>query len=297
MRRYSLIACIALLLACAGAASAIQTNVAILSGLGSAGLNNDVVSKITANAPFLNITVFDVANVAGGTPDVATLEGYKAVMVIGGYNSTFDDAVGLGNSLRTYIDDGFSVVITALSNTSSSCGGYSAQLCGAFNTLDYWALEPGSRSWGNHATLNTLTMTGPIFTGVTSFDGGFDSGRINTTKNSNATVVANWSDGTPFAATRTFVNGNKQALEIGLNFYPPSSSAGSDYWLNTTDGGKILANAFTQAATYNSSVDAGDVPEPSTYLIVGGGLALIGLLLRRRPGTLQCESVQRLRQR
>jgi hypothetical protein len=225
------------------------------------------------------------------TPSVSTLEGYQAIMVVG--NSGFFNSVQLGNNIAQYITDGRSLVVTANSNLYAACPS-SNQLCGAFQDQDDWALEPGLQVSNSHAILGTILVPNdPIFanvgTGAAAFDGGAQSYRVNASKNALATTVATWNDGiTPFAVRRTFSSG---AVEIALNFYPVSDSApgaAGQAWLHTTQGGLIMANAFNEAA---------GVPEPATYLMMATGLGLIAMLLRRRRGTLQCESEQRSRRR
>jgi hypothetical protein len=291
MAKLSSIACVVSLLVGAGAASATTINVAILSALGTDKLNNDVLAKIQPNAPLLNIEVIPVNT---GTPQPDDLTKYAAVMVIG--SQPFQDPVHLGSYLAQYIDNGHSVIITALSNTLGVCPAAGTQLCGDFQDSGYWAIKPGAQIGPNiHATLGTVLLPNdPIFAGVAAgslgFDGGTFSTRINGAVDAAATLVAKWSDGTPFAATRTFSSG---ALEIGLNFMPVSNDGYTGNWLTTSQGGKILGNAFNEAAgVYNLGQD-GDVPEPGTYLGVGAGLGVVALLMRRRRTTLQCESAQR----
>jgi hypothetical protein len=282
MRQFSSIACVVSLLAGVGVASATQINVAILSATGNAAYDTAVVAKIQPDAPLLNISVW---NVSTSTPTVAMLDAYQAVMVIGG-NGMFLDAATLGTNLKQYIDQGHGVVMTALSNIYSNCSSTTTtQLCGAFQAADYWAIEPAVLNNNNRATLGHIYLPDdPLLAGVTTFDGGSISDRINGGVHAGATRVADWSDGTPLLVTRTFASG---ATEVAVNFFPPSSEQFTGLWVASTDGGKILANAFYEAA---------DLPEPATYFLAGTGLGLMYLMLRRRRTTLQCESAQRPRQ-
>jgi hypothetical protein len=277
------------LLGGAVAASATQIKVAILSGLSTQAFNDDVVAKIQPNAPFLNIDVLPVYN---STPTLGILDQYQAVMVIG--SLPFQDATTLGTNLRAYMDQGqaHGVVITATTNTSGSCAS-GTQLCGTFNTGNYWAINPGTMIVDYHATLGTVYQpNNPVMQGVTSFDGGSISQRISGSVNAAATKVASWSDGTPLVATRTFSGG---VMEIALNFMPVSSDAYTGNWLSSTNGGLLLANAFNVVAGASGLED--ETPEPSAYLITASGLGLLALLLRRRPGTIKCESAERPRHR
>jgi hypothetical protein len=260
--------------------------------MGNQPFANDVVSKIEGSASFLNV---DVLNVDTSTPDLTTvLDLYSAVMVIGG-NNPFQDANLLGTNLQKYIDQGHGVVITAAANTVMNCTNPNVnQLCGTFQSGDYWALEPGTTSYNVHATLGTVYIANsPLLNGVTTFDGGSLSEKVlaNVNSNVNTTRVADWSNGTPLLVTRTFASG---ATEVALNMYPPSNDQNGVLWLTSTDGGKLLANAMTVAAGGFQGTGTDPAPEPSTYLVTGAGLALVGVLLRRRT-TLQCESAQRPR--
>jgi hypothetical protein len=140
------------------------------------------------------------------------------------------------------------------------------------------------------ATLGTPWVSNsPLLTGVTTFNGGSNSARIDGTVNAAATRVADWSDHTPLLATRTFASG---ATEVALNFYPPSSDQYGTLWVAGTDGGRMLANAFSLAAGVQAADET--IPEPSTYLVTAAGLGLVGVMLRRRR-TLQSDSAQRPR--
>ena len=272
MRRFSSLLRAVPLLALAGVASANTVNIALLSALGSNSLDNDVIAKIQANAPFLNISVIKVDLT---TPSVATLEGYQTVLLVN--NNPFADGVALGNNLAQYISDGHGLVVAGNSNTYSACtpGSY-YQLCGNFQTSDYWAIEPGSATSGGPLTLGTIYVPGsPLLTGVATFNGGSISSRVNGTVNASATRVADWSNGTPLVASRTFASG---ATEVALNFYLPSSDAWSGLWLSSTDGSKLMTNAVLTAGNISAS---DPVPEPN-YLVAGAGLALVSLILRRR---------------
>ena len=271
MRRFAFLFRAMPLLAVAAVASASTFNIALLSALGNNSLDNDVVAKIQADAPFLNISIIKVDAV---TPTVATIEGYQAVLLMS--NNPFADGVTLGNNLKQYIDDGHGVVVANNSSTTTNCSFSSLyQLCGAFNSADYWAIEPGSPKSTAHLTLGTVYVAdSPLMAGVTSFDGGTISNRLGGSVNASATRIADWSDGTPLVASRTFAGAGR---EVALNFYPPSSDGWPGLWASNTDGGKLLGNALLFAGDINGS----DVPEPN-YLVAGAGLAVVSLLMRRR---------------
>jgi hypothetical protein len=278
MRRFFSV-CAAALLAGAGAASANTVNIALLSAMGSDSEDTAIINTLKANAAFLNITVFKVDQM---TPSVGVLEGFQAALVAED-TGFFKDPVALGDALKSYIDDGFGLVVTAASNTSGMCssGVASPQICGGFQTSDYyWAIEPGAITTSPFAAMGTVAVPdSPILNGVRAGTAGFDGGtfavRINGSLGPGATKVASWSDpsSTPLIATRTFASG---ATEVGLNFFPISPYS----YTSASDGGLILTNAVLLAANYTGADEA--LPEPETYLVAGSGLGLLALLWRRR---------------
>ena len=276
MRNLSSILCALSLLAVAGVASATSFNVALLSAMGNNNFDNDVIAKIMADAPFLNISVIKVDAI---TPSLATLEGYQTVLLMSDSNP-FADGVALGNNLKQYIDDGHGVVISGNSNTSTNCGNAQLyQLCGSFQSSDYWAIEPGTTLTGSHLTFGNIYFpNSPLLAGVSSFDGGTFSSRISGSANGSATKIADWSDSKPLIATRTFASG---ANEVALNFFPISTTAWSGGWVASTDGGRLMANALLYAGNITAPGDTVDTPEPD-YLVAGAGLSLVAILLRRR---------------
>jgi hypothetical protein len=273
MRNFASIIWVVSLLAGAGVASA---NVLLLSTSGSSSADTDIVSKIKADAPFLNV---DIINGTTTTPSLTTLESYQSVMIFG--NNSFQNGSTVGDELKQYIDDGHGLVITDATNQANTQGACS-ELCGNFNTSQYWALGTGPGKSGE-ATLGSISVPGsPVLAGVPAgaagFDGGSGSYRVNGAVNGAATLVASWSDGTPFIVTRTFASG---AIEVALNFDPRPGDLSPNYgfWLTSSDGGQIMANAITYAGNIEESAQA---PEGASLLLAGAGLAGLALLSNRR---------------
>ena len=104
--------------------------------------------------------------------------------------------------------------------------------------------------------------------GVTTFDGGSSSYRSTGGVAANTTIIADWSNGDPLVVQKYGFNSNI----IGLNFYPIPSTSRSDFWLVSTDGGKLIANSLNLAA----------VPEPSTFVLMGIGFLLFVVTRRSR---------------
>lgn len=131
----------------------------------------DVQSKLGATGRFASVDIFD-AN--AGTPTLAQLQGYDAIMVWS--NLTFNSPTALGNVIAQYTDSGGGVVVAVFGNAIGS------SISGRFDTANYWAIPPNGFTFGP-ATLGTtyVPSTHPLLQGVTSFNGGSSSFRITST--------------------------------------------------------------------------------------------------------------------
>jgi hypothetical protein len=189
----------------------------------------EVQSKLVATGRFSQVDIIDASST---TPTLAQLLGYKSVLV---WNDLgFSDSTTLGNNLADYVDAGGGVVIAVFTDASEP-------LFGRFASDDYYALEPLSQTDGPVLTLGTVYEPGsPLMSGVNSFDGGSSSFRGTGSLNANAVRVADWSNGDPLIVRRT-INGNRR---VDLNFFPPSTDSRNDFWVASTDGTTIMANAL-----------------------------------------------------
>ena len=229
---------------------------------GGAAWNADVQAKLLGTGQFSTVDVFDGHTT---TPTLAQLALYSSVLVYSD-GVGFADPTTLGNNLDTYLRNGGGVVQAVFVEAS-------LPLSGAFNTNDDYVIEPLSQTSGTELTLGTVHLPGsPLMTGVTSFDGGTSSYRGTGALNASATDVADWSDGSPLVGYRTIGSG----VTVGLNFFPPSSDVRSDFWLASTDGATLMANALTYSAQTSA------VPEPGSIFLVSSALGALGLLRRRR---------------
>src|SRR2546421_12601320 len=191
---------------------------------------SEVQGKLIATGRFSQV---DIIGASSTTPTVNQLRAYKSVLVWS--DSGFANATALGNNLADYVDGGGGVVIAVFTDAI-------VPLSGRFVSDDYYVLEPTSDAIGGQLTLGTIyEPSSPLMAGVTSFDGGSSSFRDGTPiLNANAVRVADWSDGEPLIARRT-INGNRR---VDLNFFPPSSDSQNGFWVSSTDGVKIMANAL-----------------------------------------------------
>src|SRR6267143_1529407 len=190
---------------------------------------SEVQGKLIATGRFSQVDIIDASST---TPTANQLRAYKSVLVWS--DSGFANDTALGNNLADYVDGGGGVVIAVFTDAI-------VPLSGRFVSDDYYVLEPNGDTLG-HLTLGTVyEPSSPLMAGVTSFDGGTSSFRDgNPILNANAIRVADWSDGEPLIARRT-INGNRR---VDLNFFPPSTDSQSDFWVSSTDGVKIMANAL-----------------------------------------------------
>jgi hypothetical protein len=80
----------------------------------------------------------------------------------------------------------------------------------------------------------------PIMQNVNSFSGGSSSFRPSGTLLSpHGELVAQWSDGRVLVAVSS-----QYPNRADLGFYPPSSDVTSTWWVSSTDGARLMANAL-----------------------------------------------------
>ena len=203
----------------------------------AATYNADVQAKLMATGLFGSVTIIDVATHAGSIPTLAQLQAFDAVMTWS--NGTYFDAAGLGNVLADYVDAGGGVVVATFANSTATVN---RRLEGRWRTGgDYEIVRSGSGNASGSATLGTIVMPGhPIMAGVNSFDGGTSSFRPSGTMLSpHGQLVAQWSDGRVLAAASTQFPGRAD-----LGMYPPSADVSATWWMTSTDGARLMANAL-----------------------------------------------------
>ena len=242
-----------------GTTSHALASVLIAGAPNSASWLNDVQAKI-AGTGLISGSV-DILNVSSSTPTLAQLQAYDAVLFFSD-GVDFADSTTFGNVLADYVDAGGGVVQATFSFWSTSI-----DIGGRWRAQNYDVWQPGGQSSPGNLTLGTIyDPSNPILAGVTSFNGGSLS-YYNTvgSLNPGAVAVADWSNGAPLIAVNTSTFAGKIA---GLNFYPPSSDARSDFWVSSTDGALLMANSLNFVTKQVS------VPEPNSLL----GLFAIGTL-------------------
>ncbi len=198
---------------------------------------------------FADVTTVDTFNGAVGTPLLALLQVYTAVIIV--VNSPFLDPVSTGNVLADYVDAGGGVVMTL----ASFINGFDIR--GRFLTGGYFPFNPGSGPVGM-STLGSFDPAHPIMRGVTAATGDLLGA---TTLAAGAEFVAEWSNGLPFIATQL-------GKVVGVNAFV----AGSGFWAG--DIPLILRNAVAWTASSDACWLAA---EPTAGTVPTGGSALISL--------------------
>jgi hypothetical protein len=220
-------------------------NIAICGAPFDPSWNNDVQAKLLATGQFNSVDIITVNTI---TPTLAQLQAYNAVLVYS--DAIYADANALGNVMADYVDAGGGVVC-AMFEIGYGTGPLphpTAQMKGRWDRQGYYVI-PRTQQYGPpQATLGTVYVpTHPIMQGVSTFDGGTTSARPTPTTiiPPGATLVADWSDRSPLVVTKTI--GGVPRADLGL--YPPSSDSRSDFWVSSTDGALLMANALSWVAS------------------------------------------------
>jgi PKD repeat protein len=214
--------------------SALAIDVGVFGAPSTSSWNNDVVNKLVGTGQFDSVVgVYS----ASTTPTLAELQQYEAVLVY--TDTTLGDSTTFGNNLADYMDAGGGVVLaTFIFSTSWPIGG-------RIQSAGYVPFTSGGGTAPGNQTLVALDPSHAILDGVSSFHGGSSSYQNATISfKSGVTQIANWSGGQPLVGAWTPTAGSI----VGLNFYPPSTGARSDFWQATSDGATLMANALTWVA-------------------------------------------------
>jgi len=202
-------------------------NIAIVTD-DSTSYVGDVIKNLS---PSFNVTFLN----ANGGITLALLQQYSLVFAWTnhGWNGNL-----LGTLFTQYVSSGSPLVLAIFSFQNNT---YDVLTGGFFP--NYYAILPGTCSYGPRAVLGSFDSSHPIMAGVKTFDGGVDSWRVPNNPNPNAKMVALWSDGQALVATLE-INGVKR---VDLGFFPPSNAIEPAGWVSTTDGAKIMVNAINYA--------------------------------------------------
>ena len=225
--------------------------VAILCGESASA---DVQAKLLSTGFFSQV---DLVSLWDETPSLVMLKQYNAVLIYSNA-STYNNPAEWGDVLADYADYGGGVVLAAF--TFAAQGG-TLGIDGRISTEGYLPFTQISASSGYNLTLVADDTSDPILNGVNYFHGGESSYLCNVGLASGANLIAHWSNEIPLVATKQISAGRV----VGLNFFPPSSDVRYDFWVSSTDGALLMANALVWAAS------AGGTISPPTITSDGGG--------------------------
>ncbi|HKY62911.1 MAG TPA: DUF11 domain-containing protein [bacterium] len=250
-------------------AQAAAQTVAIMGAPATPEWNDEVQSKLQGTGLFDAVDVF---NIEDATPTLDEMNGYCGILA---YTDTGPlDSVAFGDNLADYVDGGGGVVAAVFAVAD-------VPWTGRFDADNYWVIDPANEGGGGQATLGTIFVPDhPILAGVTSFDGGESSYRPDDGLHPEAVRIADWSGGTdPLVATR-LINGVRRA---DLGFFPPSTDSRDDFWVASTDGALLMANAllWVCAGSVDLSLTKSASPSPAT---VGTNLVYTLAVTNRGPG-------------
>ena len=211
--------------------------------LGSPG-NPDWLLDVETQLEGTGRVAVDTYNSGAGTPTLAELQAYEAVLLFTDAGAA--DPVALGDALGMYIDGGGAVVDATFTPNVPITGGFTA----------YELYSAAGQSNGANLGLGTINdASHPILNNVTNFDGGTASfHNTGGTLAAGATILAEYSTGAPFIIFNENL-GPENARRTFLNFYPPSSDARDDFWNVASDGATILVNALLWTANINDGPD------------------------------------------
>jgi hypothetical protein len=233
--------------------------VAVYGSPGSPAWNTDVQNKITGTGLIPQVDAFLVSG-ANPVPTLAELRRYAAVLVYS--DAAFNNNTSLGNVLADYIDQGGGVALATFAFYTS--GGLGIQ--GRVVTGGYLPFSTGTQAGATDLTLTKDLPLHPLLDGVASFDGGTASYQNSPITNApGATLVAHWSNGQPLVSAKDTAPGRC----AGLNFYPPSSDVNSSFWLASTDGARLMADALLWSGRIPPTI----IAAPADQLRVAGATA------------------------
>lgn len=194
---------------------------------------DEVRTQINSTGLVGTVDLFDARS---GTPTLAQLQNYGAILTY--TDSSYANATAMGDVAADYVDSGGGVVQATFSWHSS------IPLAGRWQSGGYSPLTYGSQAQGVTLTLGTVhDPSHPVMDNVSTFNGGSSSYHNDVNYATGSVAIADWSNGRPLAAEMPGFSANI----IGLNFYPPSSVARSDFWDTNTDGEWLLGNALFYA--------------------------------------------------
>jgi hypothetical protein len=186
-------------------------------------------------------------------------------------DGSFNDSVALGNVLADYIDQGGGVVLQTFSFYSGAGLGILGRATNGylpFTTSSY--ASPGGLTLVKDSPLH------PLLDGVNAFNGGTSSYQNSSISiAAGATLVGHWSNGQPLVGAKDIAPGRS----AGLNFFPPSSDVRSDFWVSSTDGARLMADALLWSGRIPPTI----ISAPADQVVAAGGTATFSVVAAGTP--------------
>jgi len=223
----------------------------------------DVTNKIAGVGSIPRVDYISVTT-GDPLPTPSQLRNYQSVLVFSDY--PFNDNVGLGNELADYVDGGGGVVL----NTFGFSVGDGYSIAGRL-TNGYLPFTLAGNAYPANLTIVDELPSSPLLDGVSAFNGGTISYQNSPiTIVPGATLVAEWSNGQPLVGSTNHAPGRV----VGLNFFPPSSDAGANFWVSSTDGAKLMANALLWSGQIPPTI----ISAPADQVVATGHTATFGVV-------------------
>jgi hypothetical protein len=128
----------------------------------------DVQTRLTATGLFNSVGIINVTTAGGGTPTLAQLQAYDAVICW--TNSTPANNVTWGDVLADYVDAGGGVVVAVFANSTTTAG---RNIGGRWQNAYEVIMDQGGNASGANHTIGTVHAPWhPLMAGVTTFVGG-----------------------------------------------------------------------------------------------------------------------------
>lgn len=196
-----------------------------------------VQSSLQATGLFAAVDIVNVTTTGGGTPTLATLLQYDALLCY--TNSTPANNITWGDVLADYVDAGGGVVVAVFANSTTSTG---RNIAGRWQTGYEVILDQSGNASGAASTLGTVAVpTHPVMTNVSTFTGGSIGSRpVGTALEVGATLIASWNTGHVLVAE----GANPRRIDLG--FYPPPASCSQSGW--AIGGDVLMANALVHVS-------------------------------------------------
>jgi len=208
-------------------------------GLISINGGMSTVENALHSTGLLDSSRIDVIVNSGGTPTLAQLEAYDAVLLW--TDNAFTDPVAIGNVLADYIDRGGSVVMATFAFSRSA--GNNWWVGGRFMDEEYSPFGISERRASTSGVLNlsSAKLDHPIFDGI------FSSNNITYFQNSNYTDPPLLGQATVLALDTTgkkVVGVNRTRDVVGISIFPGSNTLSADHPLIS----RLFANAIIFAS-------------------------------------------------